>query len=109
MKALFASALILAAVTSARADFYTYSQWESLPPTERLAYVSGAFDSYVAFSSTYKDTAARFVACLGQQKMTNVQLATNVMSYASGRSDLQSLPVAVVVVRYLAELCGPLP
>lgn len=47
----FAVAVALVAMSApADAVFFTYSQWEALPPIGRASYISGLYDGLVSFA-----------------------------------------------------------
>lgn len=112
MKARYAVLCICMALFAkgARADFFTYSEWEALPPIARASYISGAFDALISIQTspneTYQD---HYRKCLVQQKMLNSQLAEHVREYASARPDLQSRGVVAAMLNYLVALCGKPP
>lgn len=78
---LFAIAII---PSTAYAVFLTYAQWAALAQDERIAYIEGAFDSLITFTSDTKSRAMarHYLDCLVQTKMTNQQLAENVRRFA---------------------------
>ena len=110
MKALLLAAVALTAMhTSARADFFTYSEWQRLAPASRAAYIAGAFDAYENFAITYISAAQHFANCLMVQKINNSQIADNIIAFAQVRPELQGRPVPAVMIQYLVQLCGPVP
>jgi len=104
----FAAAALLSAPLPGNAAFVSYSDWASWPDMNRAIYIAGAFDQLTtivgpAGGQSYAD---RYQTCVTRDRTTNVQLAQNVRAFASARADLQSVPVPVALMQYLAFTCG---
>jgi hypothetical protein len=102
---------ILALTAPASAGFFTYSEWTTLSPAPRGAYVSGVFDALTTFVTHDEDQAlaTHYRDCIARSKMTNMQLADNVYSFGSSHPELQRQSAPAVIGSYLFQLCGALP
>jgi hypothetical protein len=103
--------MVLCLSGEAKANFFTYSEWAALPADLRGIYISGAYDSLISYADTERGAAwSRFYAtCVRKTKMSNEQLADNVMRFASARPKFQAHTVQHALVNYLIELCGQPP
>jgi hypothetical protein len=108
-------ALALLVSPAAQAYYVTYQQWQAMPELARNAYIIGAFDGYLYESSQLispaREQAAAFhyEMCLSKAKMTNGQLAANVLNFASDKPKLHTGPVQQALFEYLFSACGAAP
>ena len=101
--------VLILTVLPAKAHFYTYLQWDRLPPNSRGAYIAGAFDVLTIPFDAVSTFPEHYGNCIGKTEMTNMQLAENVRSFASARPEYQRNTVLNALVNYLIELCGRAP
>ena len=86
-----------------------------MPEAARNAYLMGAFDGFVYDNSTllspaWEQAAAfHYEMCLSKAKMTNGQLASNVLNFASDKPKLHTGPVQLALIEYLFAACGAPP
>lgn len=111
---LLIGALILVSMllsTQGRADFFTFQQWSSLPPTMKAAYVAGIFDATTSIVSGDEDVARakHQRSCIAKSHMSSLQMANNIDNFARGRPDLQTGGVTRILAEYLYIACGPVP
>lgn len=108
MRVLIAAILSVLLVDPAPAVFFTYAEWARLSEYGRSNYIAGLFDGMVSFSEPEDSwIGMHYYHCISNAKITNGQLANNVLVYASSRPNLQNKPVATALVNYLKEACGP--
>ncbi len=100
-------ALMIGPVTS-KAEYFTYFEWQNMPLQQRAAYVTGMYDGLTTFvaSPTEEKVAAHYRQCVIRLKITNVQLAENVLKYAEARPEVQKVGVGSALIGYLISLCG---
>ena len=85
------------------------------PPNRTTSHIKGAFDGFVYDNSTllspaWEQAAAfHYEMCLSKAKMTNGQLAANVLNFASDKPKLQTGPVQLALIEYLFAVCGAPP
>jgi len=109
----FRVSLVVAVLAAAPVDaaFLNYPQWRAQSVNDRAEYIAGAVDSLVLFSDSKELPAysRHYSECLGQSKMTTVQLAQNLSTFVDGRPELQAKPVQAGLIQYLIGLCGEPP
>lgn len=110
MKSVLVLGLILLGSASARATFYSYSEWEALPVDAQATYAAGAFDAYVLTAMGVgapgaSGTATRFYACLKSSRLTQAQFSANIRSFASTRPQFHGGAFPAAMIAYLQALC----
>jgi hypothetical protein len=101
--------------SAAQAYYVTFQQWQAMPELDRKSYIAGAIDSFVYDNSSFllppssRAAALHFETCLSRAKMSNGQLAANVLNFASDKPKLQTGPVQSVLIDYLVAACGMPP
>ena len=95
----------------ALANFLSYSQWTAMPAEPRAAYIAGSFDALVSVvdSAAGIESRQHYTRCIENAKMSNRQLAENIMQFASTRPALQTGNVPTAMIGYLIEACGKPP
>jgi hypothetical protein len=97
-----------------RAQFFTFAQWELLPPAAQDAYIAGILDGKLV--STYLDPYDeaiydRYSNCLLRSRMTSTQLRmillNRVAKSPAMRSGAVSLFLDVLLVETCPDLLGP--
>ena len=96
---------LLLAPYPAEAQYFNYLQWSELPPIPRAAYIAGVFDSLTGYSANDVESEHYF-ACIERVAMKNIQLADNVIQFASTRPALQTSSVQKALLQYLIAACG---
>jgi hypothetical protein len=98
-------------VQPASATYYTYNEWSALPEAARTLYISGALDGLTGFGRPEDNFAAaqHYSACISNAKMTNGQLATNILNYAKDKPALHTQPAVGAMIGYLIAACGRPP
>jgi hypothetical protein len=115
LRIIVAVLLAMLASTSAQSYYLTYQQWLAMPEVARDAYLMGAFDGFEYDNSTLlspaweQAAALHYETCLSKAKMTNGQLAANVLNYAKDKPKLQTGPVQEALIDYLFAACGAPP
>ena len=103
-------AIFLALCAPAHAGFFTYSEWEALPPNLRAIYIAGAFNSLVSTGSDDDyQVAVHYSNCKSRTRMNTSQLAKNVVAFARARPEMQGGTPQEPLVNYLISLCGKAP
>jgi len=108
MRKLIALAWLLLGTLPASATFLTYSQWAALPSRDRTIYIAGAFDELIseATGTVALKLVTHYSECVASAKMSDGQLADNVLSFAATQPDLQISTVPEALVAYLGKACG---
>lgn len=103
--------LLLMPAPAALANFFSYAQWTALSAAPRAAYIAGSFDAVVNVAANDADavTSRHYSRCIESAKMNSMQLAENIMQFASTRPALQTGNVQNAMVGYLVEACGKPP
>jgi hypothetical protein len=111
MKSILASiALFVASTALCHATYLTYSEWEALAADQRAIYIAGALDALISYAPNGDTKYATHIRqCIVRTKMNDSQLAENVRTFASARSQLQSVQTPISLMSYLIELCGKPP
>jgi hypothetical protein len=104
-------AALMLAISTAHAEYFTYSDWSKQPADFRAAYIAGLYDALVSMAETNAEAkiGAHYQACVVRAKMRNGQLAESTLLYGSARPELQSGGVGEVMINYLIQLCGKPP
>ena len=99
---------LLFSTVPASALYITYSQWVGLPPGERSRYMAGAFDSLVSIADDDRgrSISVHYEQCVARAKMTDRQLADNVIQFAVSRPGLHVGTVQSALIEYLVTACG---
>lgn len=86
----------------------TYSEWAT---RKDWRYMEHLFVAVISKARTPSDGRLRvhWSTCIGQRKMTMRQISDGVRGFGELRSELHGLPVVISLLRYLDDLCGPLP
>jgi hypothetical protein len=108
-----AALLLLLWALPARANFWTYPEWQALPTELRAAYIAGAFDTFTTIQGSTGDkvmpeVAAHYAQCIESAHMNALQLADNVTKFVATKPELQTSTVPIALVKYLYAACGPL-
>jgi acyl-CoA reductase-like NAD-dependent aldehyde dehydrogenase len=105
------AALMLAITQTARAEYFTYSDWSRQPAEFRAAYIAGLYDALVSIAETDAEAriGAHYQTCVSQAKVTNSQLAERTLLFGTARPNLRSGGVGEVMINYLIQLCGKPP
>jgi hypothetical protein len=110
---LFRLALILTSIMffrEASAAYFTYAEWAALPAPSRALYIAGLFDGLTTIATDdWKTITRHYDTCMDKAKLTNDQLAENVLAYARSRPQFHATPVAGAMINYLIEVCGTPP
>ena len=73
----------------------------------------GAYDSLILlrgqFDAQYWTYVDHLHKCLQDSRMSNFQLANNVLAFGATRPNLHTKAVPYVLTDYLREACGPGP
>jgi hypothetical protein len=84
--------MLVLSLGAAWSNFMGYSEWAAMSVNARALYIAGAFDTLVSIVSPNPNdigTAIHYQTCLTDSKMTNKQLADNIVAYASSHPHLQ--------------------
>ena len=105
------TAVMLGIVTTAHAEYFTYSDWSKQPADFRAAYIAGLYDALVSLAETNAEAriGAHYQTCVAQAKITNSQLAERTLLFGAARPSLRSGGVGDVMINYLIQLCGKPP
>jgi hypothetical protein len=110
---LFRVTLILASMVffrEASAAYLTYAEWDSLPAPTRALYIAGLFDGLTTIATNdWEPITRHYDKCIEKAKLTNDQLAENVLAYGHSRPQFHAKPVAGAMINYLVEVCGAPP
>jgi hypothetical protein len=100
--------LLLMPLSAMAAGYVTYAQWAAMSPNLRAVYIAGSIDTLVTLAAN--DEGAKYgrhyELCLQNAKMNNVQLAENILKFASTRPTLQTSSVQKAMIEYLIDACG---
>lgn len=105
-KATLIFGLLIANSSSQAGLYFTYFEWQQLPQSVKILYVSGAIDAYFTFSYGYQKYATHYESCVMQQHISNSQLTDGVEQYAKQHPASQTLGIPAIAVQYLHEVCG---
>ena len=108
------TAIVLIALlvsAAAQANYFTYQQWLALTETERVLYISGAYDWFVTILSDEQSetNSSYYRKCIQTAQMTNAQLAENVRNFAKDKPELHTYKMPSVLLGYLIAACGKPP
>jgi len=110
---IFRVALILTSMvffSEASAAYLTYAEWDSLPAPSRALYIAGLFDGLTTIATNdWEPITRHYDRCIEKAKLTNDQLAENVLAYGQSRPQFHAKPVAGAMINYLVEVCGTPP
>jgi hypothetical protein len=97
--------------SAAQSNYVTYQKWLALNEISRTAYISGAYDSLVTFveSEQAGRNSLHYRTCIDTSKMTNFQLAENVLIFAKDKPELHTGSVQGALIKYLNAACGEPP
>jgi hypothetical protein len=92
-------------------QFYSYRQWVALDETLRSVYIAGVFDSLLGIVKDRNDlpVTKHYDRCITGAKMSNSELADNVVSFVKTRPELQERSVSGALMNYLIDFCGAPP
>jgi len=69
----------------------TYQKWSAMPEVYRVAYIAGVFDTTVTAWADDEQKTSAFKAyyseCITSARMTDTQLAANVLNFAKDKPD----------------------
>jgi hypothetical protein len=91
------------------------STMASQPELAQNACIAGAYDGFVydyssPFAPAWEQAGAlHYEACLSKAKMSNGQLAANVLNFVSDKPKLQTGPVQLALIEYLFAASGAPP
>jgi hypothetical protein len=100
----FAAFVLLCGTCAANGQFFTYAQWEAMPPQERVVYIAGAFDMMISTAAPNDKYQEHYRKCVVDSKMNLNQLSENIRIFASTRPKLQNGPISGPVINYLPRL-----
>jgi hypothetical protein len=85
--------------------FHTYSGWERLSRSDRMAYLQGMMDTLTTVGS---DQNAQYYSDCARNNVASIaQLTDNLQGYVRTRLEVQGFnPVTRALLDYLRELCG---
>ena len=92
-------------------QFYSYRQWVALDETLRSVYIAGVFDSLLGIVKDRNDlpVTKHYDNCITRAKMSNSELADNVVAFVKKRPELQERSVSGALMNYLIDFCGAPP
>ena len=92
-------------------QFYSYRQWVALDETLRSVYIAGVFDSLLGVVKDRNDlpVTKHYDNCITRAKMSNSELADNVLAFVKKRPELQERSVSGALMNYLIDFCGAPP
>lgn len=102
-KALFAGVFALLA-SQIEANYFDFSSWADSIRGTRAGYVAGAVDTMKA-NGIYDPLSEAYANCVGTLKMSNGQLADNLLEFARPRADLHAKAVPYILQEYLTQAC----
>ena len=91
----------------ARADFYTYFEWERFDIIRQRTYVAGLFDNMMTFLPDENPKRTLIADCVRKSRMDDGQMASLVKSYADRNPHEKASSVSLILSLSLFELCGP--
>ena len=110
---IFRLALILTLMLffrEASAAYLTYAEWAALPAPSRALYIAGVFDGLTTIATDdWEPITRHYDRCIEKAKLTNDQLAENVLTYGQSRPQFYAKPVAGAMINHLVEVCGTPP
>ena len=115
MLRLISSLLIVIVIAIAPAvnagQFYSYRQWVALDETLRSVYIAGVFDSLLGIVRDRSDlpVTKHYDNCITRAKMSNGELAANIIAFVKTRPELQERSVSGALMNYLIDFCGAPP
>jgi hypothetical protein len=97
--------------SAAQSNYFTYQSWLAMAETSRVAYISGAYDSLVTFVEGEQAgrNSLHYTKCITTAKMTNFQLAANVLNFAKDKPQLHTGSMQGALIEYLNAACGQPP
>jgi hypothetical protein len=79
----------------ASAAYVTYAEWAALPASSRALYIAGLFDGLTTIATDdWEPITRHYDRCIEKAKLTNDQLAENVLTYGQSRPQFYAKPVA---------------
>jgi hypothetical protein len=92
-------------------QFYSYRQWVTLDGALRSVYMAGVFDSLLGIVKDRNDipVTKHYDSCITRAKMSDAQLADNVIAFVKTRPELQERSVSGALMNYLIAFCGAPP
>src|SRR3954447_9826909 len=94
----------------ASAAYLTYAEWAALPAPSRALYIAGVFDGLTTIATDdWEPITRHYDRCIEKAKLTNDQLAENVLAYEQSRPQFHAKPVAGAMISHLIEVCGTPP
>jgi hypothetical protein len=94
----------------ASAAYLTYAEWAALPAPSRALYIAGLFDGLTTIATNdWEPISRHYDRCIEKAKLTNDELAENVLAYGRSRPQFHAKPVAGAMINHLVELCGTPP
>ena len=111
MLRLICSFLIALSPIANAGQFYSYRQWVALDETLRSVYIAGVFDSLLGIVKDRNDlpVTKHYDRCITRAKMSNSELADNVVTFVKTRPELQERSVSGALMNYLIDFCGAPP
>ena len=95
--------------STSQANYRTFQQWSAMSEAYRAAYIAGAFNSGEFSVEGKQAGTGHYDVCLNRAKMSPLQLASNVLSFAKDKPELHTGPVHIALMKYLAAACGEPP
>src|SRR5689334_2183744 len=108
-KFLVAAFAVTAAPLPASASYFNYAAWSDLPETSRAMYITGAFDSFIAYSGPSSLLPRHYTGCLYDLRINGEQLAENLHAFVQTRPTLSKGSVQIALDQYLQNTCGTPP
>jgi len=99
---------VLTLAAPAFAIFMTCSQWLSISPSDRIAYIAGVYDSLVTFAESAESAKAgmHYQNCIARSKMSPQQMSENIRAFVLPKAELHARPMPAAVLGYLFAVCG---
>ena len=111
MRYLICSLLIAISLVANAGQFYSYRQWVALDDALRSVYIAGVFDSLLGIVRDRNDlpVTKHYDDCITRSKMTNGDLADNIIAFVKKKPELQERSVSGALMNYLISFCGAPP